>query len=133
MNDITKAAVIEASSNNKSIARKASEGETYWIEQFHWQVKEEWWGLVILTDGYHLRQRAERLWKRVHQEHFIKMQNMSDPRDEYLDEDIDIHYFTPLINRILERHINNHPELQLQDYSDYLRQLHPIQIKMFEE
>ena len=130
MNDITKAAVDEAASKNKSIAQKASEGESYWIEQFHWRVKEDWWGLVLLTDGYKIRQRAERLWKKIHREHFINNTNTSDPRDFYLDEDIDINYFTPLVNRIMERYINSHPELHLDDYTKYLRQIFPVQLKL---
>lgn len=125
MNEVTKASVIEANSHHKSMARKAAEGDPYWVEQFDWRVREEWRGLVLAADGYLIRLRAEELWKKIHRD-CTRCIN-----DGMIEEDFDIRIFSPLVARVIERKINRHPELQLMDYKKFLNELHPTQLAMF--
>ena len=127
MNAITEQAVRETAERNKALSKSAAEGVFQSQYTFHARVREEWWGLYFQEAGHQLRLRAEHLLR------------LFQPNAFYFDGDaywlksdeFDHLYFTPMVTRIINRHIANHPEIQLVDYKDLLSKLHPKQLKLF--
>lgn len=125
MNDITKAAVDEATRLNPSISKKAAEAEpgSYWEIQFGYKVMTAWGNIIMANVSWKLRLRAEHLFK-------LTQSNLFDD-DGILDDYVEYTCFTPAIERIIETYLDNHPETDLQAYDKYLRMLHPKQLELF--
>lgn len=123
MNEITKAAVKEAARRNPSMSKRAAAGETYWTTQFGYKVMEEWGNLIFGNVSWKLRHRAEHIFKRGRPDMFGD--------DGCLEDYFDATYFVPTVERIIETHLGNHPELQLENYEDYLHTFHPKQLELF--
>lgn len=129
MNEITKQAVMEANRMSKSTAQKAAEGIERYTEFFHNHVKEAWSGIVFNQHIWEIRSRADHLFRLWHPECYEKFNE-----DEWYmaDEDFDIFEFAPRVEKIFNRFIEQHPELQLHDdYDQLLYELHPRQLTMF--
>lgn len=135
MNEITKAAVECALERygGKSEAKKYYESpEAYPV--FIYNVESEWWTLLLAEYGWQLKDRAIRLWKVFHPEHFDDTGDWFKPEwDELFDIDTCL---SCIATSALGRYIDNHPELQLDKVvvDNYLKSLfgkEPEQLRLF--
>ena len=122
MNEITKQAVDAAADKNKSLGKAAREMDKHHI-QFHWKVQEEWNTIILGDIGWQAYARAAELWKPIHPEYYDD--------EGFLDPEIEQRYFSPMLEEFIEWKIEQHPELQLTDYKEYLSKLFPMQLELF--
>lgn len=124
MNEITKAAVAEATRLHPSMSKKAADAEpgSYWGIQFGYKVMSAWGDIILGNISWHLRIRAEHLFK-------LKRPDLFD-EEGTLDEYLDFTCFVPMVERVVETYLDNHPETELQDYAKYLKILHPKQLRL---
>ena len=122
MNEITKQAIDAAAAKNKSLGKAAREIDEHHI-QFHWKVQEEWNTIILVDIGWQAYARAAELWKPIHPEYYDD--------EGFLDPEIEQRYFSPMLEEFIEWKIEQHPELQLTDYKEYLSKLFPKQLELF--
>ena len=125
MNEITKEAVKEAARRNPSMSKKAANGDTYWVTQFNYKIVNEWGNLIFGNISWKLRRRAEHIFRLERPDMFDEDEVL---KDFYFDETC----FVPMVERIIQTHLSNHPELDFEeDYTDYLNTIHPKQLELF--
>lgn len=127
MNEITKQAVENIAMKNQTTAKKAIAGEPYQTERMNTMIREEYNSLVFGLISWKIRARAEDLFQLFRPDFFSTDEETKWLTDDYFDHAC----FCPMIRRIIDRHLGNHPELQLADYTEYLAGLFPEQLKMF--
>ena len=108
MNELTRCLVIETAKKHKRVAANDS-------DRFMQLVRNYYWDHITSNYGVPIQERAFRLWRQFHPEHFDEEGYLNDYEPEIFDIELAI---SEIVMRALDRMIARSQDLRLDDWGD---------------